>query len=68
MLKSQDKSVQRLTRESGGRCKRGHLQFGLAPRGGAGAALLRIADQGMTQMGQVYADLVGAPGFQPAFD
>ena len=33
-----------------------------------GAAVLRIADQGMAQMGEMDADLVGAPGFQTAFD
>ena len=41
---------------------------GFGPRRLAGAAIGRIADQGMAQMGQMHADLVGAPGFQPAFD
>ena len=48
--------------------KRTGLGLGLAAWGSAIAAILRVADQGMSQMGEVDPDLVGAPGFQPAFD
>src|SRR6202042_114227 len=33
-----------------------------------GAAVSRVPDQGMAEMGQMHADLVRAPGLQPALD
>ena len=59
--------MQRLAWKIGCRCKRGGFRLGLAPRRGAIAAILGIADQGMAQMGHMHPNLVGAPGFQPAF-
>ena len=41
---------------------------GLWPGRLAGPAICGIADQGMAQMGEMDPDLMGAAGFQPAFD
>ena len=67
VLESQHKSMQRLAGEIRCHCKRIGLGVRPAPGRGAGAAILGIADQGMAQMGEMDADLVGAPGFQAAF-
>ncbi len=68
MLESQHKSVQCLARKSC--CHRKRVGFGVGFGLGRrpAAAILRIADQGMAQVGEMDADLVGAPGFQAAFD
>jgi hypothetical protein len=39
------------------------LAFVLKPR-----RIIRVADQRMADMGHVHADLMGAAGFEPAFD
>ena len=68
MLDSQDKCMQRLAGEFGDRCKRGFLARVFGTRRGPGAAILGVANQGMADMRKMHADLVGAPGFQAAFD
>jgi hypothetical protein len=48
---------------------RGLQRFGQPVRlGPEGLAIVGIADERMADMGHVHADLVGAAGFQPAFD
>ncbi len=60
---NQDKSVQRLARKAG-RHRKGHFFLcGFRPGRLAGAAIGGIADQGVAEMGEVDADLVGASGF-----
>ena len=59
--------VKRLAREPG---RGGKGLFFLRRPGArrlAGAAVRRIADQGMAQMREMHADLMGAAGFEPAF-
>src|ERR1700679_1867944 len=68
MLETEQPRVQRLAREIRRRGKGGRLGPGLGTRRDAGAAIGRVADQGMAQMGQVHADLVRAAGLQPALD
>ena len=60
--------MQGLAGKAGGRGISGFLASVLARGGLAGAAIERIADQGVAQMGQMDPDLMGAPGLQPALD
>ena len=57
--------MQGLTRERVGHLCRRPKGLGRQP---AGATIGRITDQAVTGIGQVHPDLMGAPGFQPAFD
>src|SRR5580700_6341425 len=59
--------MQRLTREICGGRKGDFFVRCLGPRRLAGAAIRWIADQGMTEMGQMHADLMGAACLKPAF-
>ena len=68
VLESQHKSVQCLAGKLCGHCKRVALCVRFATWRGPAAAILRVANQGMAQMGEMDPDLVSAPGFQAAFD
>src|SRR2546423_867853 len=61
-------SMQRLARKAGCGFERGFFFFRTRPRRLAAAAIGRIADQRVADMGKVHADLMRAPGFQPAFE
>src|SRR6202789_3410178 len=68
MMEAEQPGMQRLAREIARRLIGHGLRRVLRARRLAGAAIGRIADQRMAQMGQMHADLMGAPGLQPALD
>ena len=68
MFESEQKGMQRLTRERlNGRIGL-HLRIRLGAGDGAGSPIGRVADQRVTEMRKVHADLMRAAGFEATFD
>ena len=67
MFKPQKPRMQRLPPQPGDNIDSGIREQGLA-RPGCAAAIDRVAHDGIAEMGHMYPDLMGAPGFQAAFN
>ena len=68
MLEAEHESVKRLAGEAGRRLECPCFGLGLCPRRLARSAIRGVADQRVSQMGQVDADLVRAARLETAFD
>src|SRR5258706_5364852 len=66
--KAEHARVQRLARKLGGWGKGDSFLFAFGTRAAARAAIGRIADQRMTDMGQMDSDLMRASGLEPALE